>query len=701
MGKKAGIWLGVLALAWVLVGPARGADLASAWFVTDQGGVRLVAAAPGAGEEGMLRLGLEFRLSPHWKIYWRSPGDAGFPPRLDWSGSTNLAGTVMEWPAPQRFSVLGLETVGYTDAVLFPITARLERAGAPEQLKASLSYLTCSEICIPYDTVLALDWPAGGTTASAGYGALIARAAAGVPGDGREAGLAIAAATLIPGSKPALELRVESDPPLAAPDAFIEGAGDVVFGPPRLETGDQPAEAVLRLAAFGRPSALDSLVGRPLTVTLVDGARAAESRVTPAAAPPPPELSLLLGILPLALLGGFILNLMPCVLPVLSLKLLGVVEQGGRSRSAVRAGFLASAAGVVLAFLSLAAMLVGLRAAGVAVGWGVQFQQPLFLVAMVALLTLFAANLFGFFEVPLPQALARFGSVGDSRTLLGNLAVGAFATLLAPPCSAPFLGTAVGFALAGSAREIFAVFLALGLGLAAPYLLVALAPGLALLLPRPGRWMLGLRRVLGAALVLTALWLLSVLMSEVGVPAAAMVAALMLALTLTLALLRAPAARRGLSAALVLAALVVPGLLAAPPGPAADAFWRPFDPRAIAGLVGDGRLVFVDVTADWCLTCKLNEKLVIDAPEVRRRLGRRARWRCAPTGRSRATPSPATSAASAATASRSMPSMDPGRRAAWRCPRCSLKIACWPRSTLRRGRAQSPARRASGRPRRG
>lgn len=615
--------LGVLLLAFIGgIGAAR-AESASDWFVTDQGKVRLIAASPALGTAATVALGLEFRLAPHWKIYWRSPGDAGYPPRLDWAGSTNLAGAEMSWPAPRRFSVLGLETVGYTDAVVLPITARLARPGEPLHLRLALSYLTCAEICIPYDTVLTLDLPVAsppGTTSSA-FAALIARYAARVPGDGTASGLRLAAATLLPGKHPLLELRVDTTQPLRAPDAFIEAPPGVAFGPPLLVRGDRPDEAVLRLPAFAQKGTLDRLVGQKLAVTLVDGDRAVAGNVTPVAGPPQADLALLLGILPVALLGGFILNFMPCVLPVLSIKLLGAMQLSGRSRASLRWGFLATAAGVLVSFLLLAAVLAALKSGGIAIGWGVQFQQPLFLVFMVALLTLFAANLWGVFEVPMPAWLGAVAASGDGSNLLGNFAAGAFATLLATPCSAPFLGTAIGFALAAGPLEIFAVFLALGLGLAAPYLLVAAAPQLAFLLPRPGRWMLVLRRLLGLALAATALWLVSVLVSQIGLAAALAVAALMAASAAVLALLRSVPQRRVIVAALLLAAFLVPALLAVPPAPAQrDAFWKSFDRAEIDRLVAKGDVVFVDVTADWCLTCKVNKELVIDQPSVRRRL---------------------------------------------------------------------------------
>ena len=599
--------------------PARAAaDTASPWYVNEHGRARLIAATADPGAAASVSLGLQFELAPHWKIYWRSPGDAGFPPQLDWKGSTNLADGAIAWPAPERFSVQGLETVGYTGAVVLPITARVVQPGQPLHLKAHLSYLTCSEICIPYETDLALDLPGpasekGGT----GYAALIDQYRAQVPGDGRAVGLALTSAVLRPGAKAALDLTIASQNPLAAPDAFIEGANDAVFGAPAVVTRGSDA-TTLRLRISGN---WRDLVGRTLDVTLVDGPRSMSAPVTVTAGEGLIDLKTLATMLGLALIGGLILNLMPCVLPVLSLKLLAAlprasqIERGQNLRD-TRRGFLGTALGIVLSFLVLAGVTAASKGAGLAAGWGVQFQDPLFLIVLAVLLVLFACNLWGFFDVPLPRSVAAIAERGP----LGSIATGAFATLLATPCSAPFVGTALGFALAAGATEIVAIFLALGLGMAAPYLLVAAAPGLARVLPRPGRWMIYLRWLLGVLLLGTALWLLAVLSGELG-PRPAIAIALLLGFAgLALAVLNEPVSRWMLVGAAIVGALFVPSL--APPLPrlavaASDGPWRAFDPAAIGGLVREGNVVMVDVTADWCLTCKVNERLVLDRAPVR------------------------------------------------------------------------------------
>jgi suppressor for copper-sensitivity B len=607
--KRPGFAVLLFIVVTALLYPARAsADAASPWYETEQGRARLIAATADPGSAASIGLGLQFELAPHWKIYWRSPGDAGFPPELDWKGSANLADATIAWPAPERFSVQGLETAGYSGAVVLPITVRVAQPGQPLHLKAHLSYLTCSAICVPRETDLALDLPGAG----AGYAALIDQYRAQVPGDGTAEGLALTGAALRPGAKAALDLTIASQNPLAAPDAFVEGVDDAVFGAPAV-LRRAPTATTLRLPISGN---WRDVVGRKLTVTLVDGSRSMTAPVTVTEGEGLIDLTTFATMLGLALIGGLILNLMPCVLPVLSLKLLAALPRTGETLRETRRGFLGTAVGIVLSFLVLAVATAAAKTAGLAVGWGVQFQDPLFLIALAVLLVLFACNLWGFFEVPLPRAVAAIAERGP----IGSVATGAFATVLATPCSAPFVGTALGFAFAAGPLEIVAIFLALGLGMAAPYLLVAVVPGLARLLPRPGRWMIYLRWGLGALLLGTALWLLAVLSGELGLRAALAIALLLGFAVLTLAVLHEPVSRWMLVGAALIGALFVPML--APPLPRAaiasgEGPWQAFDPAAIGEHVRNGEVVLVDVTADWCLTCKVNERLVLDRAPVR------------------------------------------------------------------------------------
>src|SRR6185437_12973332 len=434
---------------------------------------------------------------------------------------------------------------------------------------------------------LALNVPPGDGAPSSDAG-LIARFAAHEPSRQQTAALSLRDVTVIPGAHPQLELRVDASPPLANPDAFVEANG-VDFGAPQI-VSRAGGQIVMRVAMTGPRARQADIAGERVDVTLVEGDRALETAVMPRLGSPAPDAAFFARMIAVALLGGLILNVMPCVLPVLSLKLFGIAGTGGRERRHIRWGLLASAAGVIVAFLVLALATIALRAGGVAVGWGIQFQQPLFLIFVMAVVTFFAA--------------------------------GAFATLLATPCSAPFVGTAVGFALAAGSGAMLAIFVAMGVGLALPYLAIAAAPALVAWLPPPGRWMIVLRRILGIALAATGVWLAWVLSEESGIAAALAAAVLMLAVPVALYLLRHLQARGAAVAALVALAFLIPAAMPAPPRatPEVDGFWRPFDPDAIQKLVSEGRVVFVDVTADWCLTCKLNERLAIDTPSVRRRL---------------------------------------------------------------------------------
>jgi suppressor for copper-sensitivity B len=360
--------------------------------------------------------------------------------------------------------------------------------------------------------------------------------------------------------------------------------------------------------------------GRPVS----DPAFSAQSAVGSSGSPPASlTLMLVLGVV-----GGLILNAMPCVLPVLSLKVFGLVKSASKGRAQVVVGSLATAAGILLSFWALALSAVLARSAGAAVGWGVQFQEPVFVSVLAIIVLLFCLNLWGLFEIPLPVRLARIADSGPKEGIPGHLVSGLFATLMATPCSAPFLGTAVGFALSQKASTIFAVFTAIAVGMALPYLALAAAPQAARLLPKPGPWMDKLRVFMGFLLAGAAIWLFYVLAAQVSRERLAFIELALLALALFV-WVRHQASRRAWAkgAALVgiLLSVFTTVALAAGADTAAAASaqqhnslipWVTFDRQEASRMVSAGRLVFVDVTADWCFTCKVNEQLVLETPEI-------------------------------------------------------------------------------------
>jgi suppressor for copper-sensitivity B len=615
----------------LLAGVPTTAALAAAtrWVGDDHSAARLITAADATGTAKTIEAGLEIRLMPGWHTYWRTPGDAGVPPSVDWAGSDNLANADIAWPAPGRYSLQGFETAGYQDHVVLPITLTLSRRGRPVNLRALVNWAACADICVPYSAKLDLQLPTGPAVASAEAG-LIAGARARVPQPLAAAGISLISADAVgKGADTALTVRLRSSrAAFEAPDLFVEGLDK--GSPGRPEVVLSHAGHLARLSVPIRAAAAAGIVGKKLTLTLVNGAHAAEFAATPLPGAPGGEIVRLLPILAIALLGGLILNAMPCVLPVLSLKLLSVASHAGAERRRVRFGLLMTALGVLASFSLIATGLIALKASGSVIGWGIQFQWPWFIAAMAAVTALFAASLWGWLPILLPRfAYQAAADIRAEAPYTDAFLTGAFATLLATPCSAPFVGTAVGFALAQGPAEIAIVFAALGGGMAAPYLTVAVFPRLVRLLPRPGIWMNWLRIVLGFALAGTAIWLLFVLAALSGARAAIAAAAALTAVLVLLALksrriipARAVWPTAATATALVATAVLWPAFAGVEPPSAAVAAgrWRPFEAGEIQRLVGQGKTVFVDVTAAWCLTCKVNEAAVLDRQPVARRL---------------------------------------------------------------------------------
>lgn len=584
----------------------------TAWVGDERAAVRLVTAADEVRDGTAVEAGIQFRFGSGWHGAWRNPGDAGFAPKFDWSGSEGIGTPEIAWPAPRRLSVSGLETFVYDEGVVLPL--RLPRSGdGPVRLHVNIRHATCGEICVPYRATLDLSLPQGVALPSAEAG-LIEAARMQVPGPPDAVGISVVDMRLAGGPPhPRLDVAVASrSGHFAHPDIFVEGAARAAAARPRVILSDNGRMASL---SVDLPPDVDG--EEPLRLTLIDGSRSAEIPFIPRTEPSPSDL---VSIVAVALLGGLILNLMPCVLPVLSLKAFALTRYAGADQRAVRVGLLATSAGILTSFLVIAVAMIALKASGASVGWGIQFQEPWFLAGMAVLATLFAATLFEWVTIGLPAGLASLGSVRATGPHTEAFLTGAFATLLATPCSAPFVGTAIGFALTRGWPEILIVFVALGTGMALPFLLLASKPSLVRWLPRPGPWMNRLRSGLGLLLLVTAFWLVTVLAEVTGPLGAGVLAA---ALVLLLAWLRSR--RHGKTVGRAVAALLAVVLLSSSfaghlgengrGGP-----WKPYKPEQIPGLVADGRIVVVDVTAAWCLTCRLNELSTLDRKEVRERL---------------------------------------------------------------------------------
>lgn len=650
----------LLALCLTIIGATSAAmaasNTATNWFDEDFASVRLISAQTETGGKEVLRLGLEYELQPDWKIYWRSAGDAGFPPQLDWTGSENIGEAEMLWPAPYRFSIFGLETFGYKDHIILPIDVAIMDPTEPVAIRLDVDYLVCSDVCIPATATFNLDIPAGSSGSAGGsitsaHAHQIEKFVSKVPLTG--AGLPIEVTSISSvnnGDARKLRLGVQGldAAGVQVEDILIESDLRAGYGLPKpAGSSDDQAEDTryFDIAVMGLAED-QSLNDQPLTVTVIAGSLSVEQDlvvgaagdgIAPKTAPASTGASAgnsfwMIGLF--ALLGGLILNIMPCVLPVLSIKVMSALKANAQDTNRVRIGFLASAAGIITSFWVIAAVLVGIKLAGGTIGWGIQFQQPLFLTVMTIILALFALNMWGLFEISGPDQLGNAAndaitrSESHGRHISSNFLTGMFATLLATPCSAPFLGTAVGFALAGSVFDIFWIFTLLGIGLAIPYFAIAIQPRVARILPKPGRWMNGVKFVLGLALIGTAIWLLGVLSVQVGLTGAIAVGLGLIAGGVFIwarkrtSNLRPRLAFTSLAVLGFLIALFAPGFSKPPSLPGTSSgngtlTWQPFAPETIDTLVADGKTVLVDVTAEWCVSCQVNKKLVLEKSNVR------------------------------------------------------------------------------------
>ena len=412
----------LVCLLWLWLPLSQAAD--SGWLRAadnQHASVRLRAQPESTGETRLL---LDVALQKGWKTYWRSPGEGGVAPAIKWHQPVEA---IWRWPVPQRFDVAGITTQGYHGDVSFPITLR---GDVPKILSGVLTLSTCSNVCILTDYPFSLNMTA---SAGAGFDYDFSRAMGTLPLSG---GLTSTLnATYAPGK---LTVTAQRDAGWQAPSLFIDGMDDVDFGKPALTVrGDSLVATVPVTDSWGE--AAPNLSGKTLSLVLADSGQAQESSLSIQPGNAAPTLSL--GwVLLMALAGGLILNVMPCVLPVLAMKLGTLMQTERQARSQVRRQFLASVAGIVISFLALALMMTVLRLGNQALGWGIQFQNPWFIGAMALVMVLFSASLLGLFEIRLPSGASTFLATRGGNGLAGHFWQGAFATLLATPCTAPFLG---------------------------------------------------------------------------------------------------------------------------------------------------------------------------------------------------------------------------------------------------------------------
>jgi thiol:disulfide interchange protein DsbD len=575
-------------------------------------------------------VGLLLRMVPNWHTYWKFPGDAGIPTEIKWNLPPGWKIGEIQWPIPLRLDEPGdIQIYGYHDEVLLlqEITPPSSLTESAVNLSAEANWLVCEKICIPGSAKLQIELPVAGQNIPTNE-EIFSRYRRSLPQRWPDRRVA-RGAWKRSGSE--LRLTIESPALTNYPTAefFPLPEANVVVGHPRttrdsqnritfyvpIETADKNVSALNGIVAFGPK---ENSAGRNAWL----------------AASIPPLSEDIWKFLLFGFLGGFILNLMPCVLPVISLKIFGFIQHAGQSRRRILRSGLAFIAGIFAWFVGLALLLILLKSIGREITWAFQFTNPYFVVGMSAVVLVFALNLFGVFEISLPQSANRgllgwTAQEGDA----GSFFQGVFATVLATPCTAPFLGTALGFAFTQSGWMILLMFVAIAAGMSSPYLLLSAQPAWLRLLPKPGPWMERVKRLMGFFLLATLLFLLWVLGAERGVEAIIWTSCFLLALSVACwmkGVFILPTASSTVRIVTIVLMLVIvigsawyfigdkfAATKLAASGPVADGDWQPFTPQRLASELEQGHAVFVDFTAAWCLTCKFNEASVLETSAVR------------------------------------------------------------------------------------
>ncbi len=638
-----------LALAAACALPLPGLAQGGATNVVKTERVRaeLMAHAPdGIAPGKQVWLGLQLAHAPEWHTYWMNPGDSGLPTSLQWSLPAGVVAGDIAWPVPRKIPIGHLANYGYEGTVLLPVPLTIAPDFKPSisedlPVKLKVSWLVCRQECIPEDGEFALSVPVRSTTAGNG-------AAFQASFDARPKPLAGASQVEVTGQ--AIKVKVDGLPASVRgkkleffPETgeVIETAGQwsqawqgdtwtaqVPLSPHRAAS---PAVLPIVLAAGAQgwrteakvlgpwPAAQAPTVSPALAAALAQSGGAGQG--VPAAAPAP-SLTLVAALLG-ALVGGLILNLMPCVFPILAIKVVGFTRHAGDRRGHRVAG-LAYTAGVIASFAALGGLMLALRAAGEQLGWGFQLQSPGVVAALAVLFTLIGLNLAGVFNFGsfLPSRVASL----DARHPAANAFLsGVLAVAVASPCTAPFMGASLGFAIGLPAVQALLIFVVLGIGMAAPYLAASWLPAVARLLPRPGAWMEIFRKAMAFPMFATVAWLVWVLGQQSGIDGAGALLALLVALSMVVWAFTLRGRTRTVIASVAVALLV---LLAWGTGPnithaaadrpvqAENGAWQPWQPGSVEQLVASGETVFVDFTAAWCVTCQYNKQTTLARDEV-------------------------------------------------------------------------------------
>ena len=591
---------------------------------------RLILSAEAARPGEIITAGVLLKMAPGWHTYWRNSGDSGAPTKIDWQLPDGIKAGEIQWPVPEKLTVADLTTYVYHDEVLLlvPLTLSDNVSAGAKELKAQVTWLECERVCLPGKGDIKASLEVGAKSKPSAEIFLLDAWKKKLPrtdstisvnarwekgGDSRPVVLEVEmkdAEDFYPYANKAVELA-------GATEKLGTDDGKVRFRKlmKKLE-GDWPAQLqgiVVVKKEAGQQSAIE--VSAPIAAT-------PQTSVAGDAVPSTGSKPMAL-VLVFAFIGGLILNVMPCVLPVIALKILGFVQQSKEAPAKVRKLGLIYGLGVLVSFLVLAGLAIGVKQVKGVVSWGMQFQDVHFVIAMTVLVLLVALNLFGVFEVTLGgRTMGAASELATKEGAAGAFFNGVLATLLATPCSAPFLGVALGFALTAQPAVILVTLLTVGLGLAAPYVVLSWRPDWLKFLPKPGLWMEQFKKAMGFPMLATVIWLFRLTLGHFSKSDVFWFGVFLVALSMSAWIwgefVQRARTRRWPG---VLASLLVTGTVAAMAlTRAPELEWNPWSHDAVAKARAEGRPILVDFTADWCATCQVNLRTSINIKPVRQKL---------------------------------------------------------------------------------
>ena len=586
--------------------------LSSEWAVGETSKLRLISPYSQNSSKN-ITIGLEYQMQPGWKTYWKSPGDGGFAQNISWENSSNISDVKILWPTPIKFEILGLTSLGYQDNVTFPLEIEIENEFQDINLDLHVNYLICKEICIPGDARIFLDIPAGEKKINDNYFD-VEQALSKLPEkDFSRTYLKNINANVLEGENlSTIRLQIESEKIFFNPEIFLH----TPFGLPVVQhTISYSANNKLITAEFDFNKKLISEDSFPLEVVLKDVNHNFEHLLSAQITKDISNstMNTFIFYILISLLAGLILNVMPCVFPILSIKLMSVftVDQG-----TARVSFLTVALGIVSSFFLLGVCFIVLQYFNFSIAWGMQFQKPYFLIFITLIIFLFMMNMFGQFQINLPQNFSNIAFAGlGNKSFFKDFFNGFFATLMATPCSAPFVGTAITAAFTQNYITGMSIFLFMGIGMASPYLLIAIFPKLVNFLPKPGIWMIYVKYFLGLLLLATVVWLSNILLNFFNIYF--LVISLFVLLVITYRR-KFPLFNNTITIASIIFIFFSTSLqiFQQHSSSAEEKDWVSFFTVDIDQLVAQDKIIFLDITADWCATCQFNKINVLNSDNI-------------------------------------------------------------------------------------